>query len=251
MAQDPVDQARVAEKIKKLLALGTSPNESEAAAAVAKAQELMFRYNLSIEDLVTQVASLVGERTTDINANLTWTVRLALAVAESSLCRYYVIQARRVIGGRYTAKLDRKIVFVGRDHDTELAELILAWLMGELNRLSNEYSEFLSGSLMEYTPAARKVARRSWLEGAATTVASRLVEGFETRRTSSQGAMGLVVHRSADVDDFLKTKGLTRLKANATTRKTDWDAYSKGRSDGHEVDLRPGQRKAQLTGGVR
>ena len=38
-------------QIKKLLALATSPNEFEAALAAAKAQELMFKYHLSLVDL--------------------------------------------------------------------------------------------------------------------------------------------------------------------------------------------------------
>jgi len=42
---------KLIEKIQKLLALATSPNENEAKAASAKAQELMIRYNLEISEL--------------------------------------------------------------------------------------------------------------------------------------------------------------------------------------------------------
>jgi hypothetical protein len=42
---------KLIEKIQKLLALATSPNENEAKAASAKAQELMIKYNLEVSEL--------------------------------------------------------------------------------------------------------------------------------------------------------------------------------------------------------
>jgi hypothetical protein len=235
---DTLIRARLAEKIKKLLALGTSPNENEAAAAVAKAQSLMFAYNISLEDLIEHKASEVGERVTEINMLVTWQTRLATTVASSSLCGIFVIDRARIIGGRYTVKRDRVVVFVGRDHDAELAELILSWLMGELNRLSNRYAE----NLVYDTPAARKVARRSWLEGTAATVAARLMEDFSARQ-SAAGGSALVVHRSADIQAYLAKKGLVHnRKATSSVRKQDWEAYAQGREAGKSVALRPGQR---------
>ena len=228
---------RLIDKIRKLLALGTSSNEHEAAAAVAKAQELMFAYNLSVEDLVERKASEVGERQTDINLLVTWQMRLASAVATSSLCCIFVIEQARIIGGLYTMKRDRKTVFVGRDYDTEMAEIILSWLIGELNRLSNQYAVQLGGP-----PAVRKVARRSWLEGAAATVSHRLVSEFEARRTADASSTALVVHRAADLEAYMTKKAFHRSKAVKSVRRQDWSAYSQGVSDGHNVALRPGGR---------
>ncbi len=45
---------QILEKIKKLLALSTSPNPNEANAAIAKANELMLRHNISIGDIQTR-----------------------------------------------------------------------------------------------------------------------------------------------------------------------------------------------------
>jgi hypothetical protein len=242
---------RLVDKVRKLLALGTSPNENEAAAAVAKAQELMFAYNLSVEDLVERKASEIGERATDINLLATWQVRLASAVAASSLCRIFVVDQVRVIGGHYTAKRDRKTVFVGRDYDTELAEIILLWLIGELNRLSNQYAAGLAmygdrhNGLAYITPAQRKVARRSWLEGAATTVSRRLVAEFDVRQAANAASFALVVHRSADLDDYMAKKAFGKAKATKSVRRQDWSAFIQGQEDGHSVALRPGEHASR------
>ena len=241
MATEDATKAKIAEKIKKLLALGSSPNENEAAAAVAKAQALMFAYNLGIEDLVDTKVSEVGERNTGMNILVTWQSRLAQAVAASSLCGLFVVDQHRIIGGKYTAKHDRTIVFVGRAHDAELAELIMGWLMGELNRLSNQYADLLRDE--NRTPAQRKIARRSWLEGAAATVANRLMAEFSARR-SGTGGSALVVHMTADIEDYLATKGLIRGKATTSLRKHDGAAYAKGAMDGGAVALRPGSHRA-------
>ena len=45
------DKAKVLDKIRKLLALATSQNENEAAAAAEKAQALIAEYNLTAQDL--------------------------------------------------------------------------------------------------------------------------------------------------------------------------------------------------------
>ena len=45
---------RIIDKIRKLLRLSRSSNEHEAAAAAAKAQELLSEYNLSLDSMITE-----------------------------------------------------------------------------------------------------------------------------------------------------------------------------------------------------
>jgi hypothetical protein len=233
------ERSKIADKIRKLLALGSSPNENEAAAAVAKAQQLMFSYNIALEDLVVKTASEIGERRTDINLLVTWQNRVIVTVASTSLCRVYIVVTSRMIGGHYTAKKDKRVVLVGRDHDTELAELIISWLFGELNRLSNSYANSLKGAL---SPAERKVARRSWLEGAAAVVSRRLLDEFDKRRQSTESSTALVIHRDAELSEYMEKKTLEQGKSSQSTRKQDWAAYMQGAQDGEKVALRPGEK---------
>jgi len=46
-----VEMEAIIRKVEKLLALGTSSNEHEAASAVAKAQDLMEAYGLAMEQV--------------------------------------------------------------------------------------------------------------------------------------------------------------------------------------------------------
>lgn len=236
-------------RARKLLALGSSDNEHEAGLAAAKAQDLMFDYNLRLEDLVNQGLSEVGERATAFNILLTWHARLINAVATTSMCKVLVLTAHRKIGGKVTAKIDRKVILVGRDHDTEISELLIGWLMGELNRLSNEYSESLKGddlfgdskSDIQYgaTPAQRKRARRSWLEGAAAAVAERLGRSFDDRRAANNESNAMVLHATADIEAYLGTKSLGKGKSMKASNRLDWNSYTKGRLDGESVGLNP------------
>lgn len=47
----PKDLDKISDLIRKCLALADSPNESEAEAAMSKAQELLEKYNLSMEEV--------------------------------------------------------------------------------------------------------------------------------------------------------------------------------------------------------
>lgn len=62
------DREKITARIKKLLALSASPNAAEAAAALAKAQELMARYDIS--ETAVQVADVEEARAT---AGARWT----------------------------------------------------------------------------------------------------------------------------------------------------------------------------------
>ena len=50
------DLNRIVDRVKKLLALSTSANPHEAALAAAKAQELLFRHNLSMAMVEAELA---------------------------------------------------------------------------------------------------------------------------------------------------------------------------------------------------
>ncbi|MCL6753140.1 DUF2786 domain-containing protein [Nostoc sp. CCCryo 231-06] len=51
MQTQVLELEKIADKIRKLFALSQSPNEREASAAAAKAQEMLTRHNLSIASL--------------------------------------------------------------------------------------------------------------------------------------------------------------------------------------------------------
>ncbi len=77
---------KVLEIVKKLLALGTSPNQNEANAAIAKANELMLRHNLSMGDVESLNLADYGEK--DVNYDFT----IETKYIQDLLKRYFFVE---------------------------------------------------------------------------------------------------------------------------------------------------------------
>ena len=70
---------KIQEKIKKLLALSSSPNEAEAALAMEKAHELLKTYNLSLSQISINEeddAGIIEETYMESNRLHSWKLRL-------------------------------------------------------------------------------------------------------------------------------------------------------------------------------
>lgn len=137
-----VDITTIISRVEKLMALGTSSNEHEAALAVAKAHELLAKYDLTMGD----VQSLRSDERTDIREGDSldvsthgkpeqWRSNLATAVARYFNC-WPIRSVRR--GGRRYIVTQR---FLGFGHDVEAAEYALSFLFGEIDRLAKEYAK--------------------------------------------------------------------------------------------------------------
>jgi len=82
-------QTSIASKIKKLLALAKDPtNEHQAAAAAAKAQELLFQYNLSMAEVSTtdEETSYVSEKKKMTKQDKVWRSLLYSTIAKENWC---------------------------------------------------------------------------------------------------------------------------------------------------------------------
>ena len=94
----------VIDRIHKLLSLASSPNEYEASAAAAKAQEILTEHNLGLEDIETSQKSpaLPIEQIT-IGSNsrkVYWRGFIANAIANANFCKMWWMGGKMVIAGR-------------------------------------------------------------------------------------------------------------------------------------------------------
>jgi len=117
-------QKKIIQKIKKLLALGESPNEHEAAMAINKAKALLERHELSIEQVfeVNQENILELSVADGIRIPL-WVQKLSQVIAEAfeiETYRNYKVSS----GGTYTSYL----VFVGFEVDLQIAKHCFIYL---------------------------------------------------------------------------------------------------------------------------
>ena len=122
---------KIIDKINKLLALANNnPNESEAMSAALKAQELMARYNIEVEQLDQKPENreIVKEiyAASDKHEMKKWKFGLAAVIAENFRCKMYVINKQDV-------------VFYGFQEDAKIALSVFSFLYQIGNKLAVRY----------------------------------------------------------------------------------------------------------------
>lgn len=241
------------DKIRKLLALaGNNPNEHEAAAAAAKAQDMMREHDLSM----SQVDIKQDPRTAGINKTQRetlakagkpggWKVDLYKAVAETSGCWAFV--------GKQRSGYDGWGYMVGRAQDIEIAEYLYQYLVREIERLQDEFGKTRWAELREYaakwgmtTHAAETdysqtgrhplKAKNDWMKGAAPAVISALRQYARERDSRTDSDRALVLSKETAIRDwYAQQRGFKTWD--------DMQAHSKAYWDGVETKMTPAQRR--------
>ena len=241
----------VAAKIKKLLALGKSPNEHEAAAAIAKAQELCATYNLNMAQVeasgkAPQTTEDTGQKRTKTamksKAMYKWQQRLAHYVADVNFCMHFIQESGEWRGGRYVKTPTH--VFIGREASVVTAQLMYEYLCQAIERLvpiANN-AERLSRSAM------------SWKEGCADRLCERLLnqkadtirrQEESVRAAQASGGTGLVLasqYAASEDDlnrDFLygyEPGTIARQRAESDAR---WAALREARANAVQAPVEP------------
>src|SRR5689334_15056227 len=179
---------RVVERIKKLLALTASQNPNEAALAASKAQELLFRHNLSMAMVEAATeggnSAYVADRF-DSGGWMDWRRRLLAAVARNNFCRGVSYQGTRDVG------------IVGEPHNVLVVKHLYAFLVRELMRLA----ELEAAEQPGLSPDDARSWKRSFFQGAVRTIAHRLTEQRQRDVASDHRAMSLVVRKDQELEE--------------------------------------------------
>lgn len=223
------DAAAHLDRVRKLLALATSPNVHEAALAAAKAQALIERYRL--DSLLEAEASAEAEDAADPVTDgrdqplerarkiRKWKSALAAGLARNNGCIAYSAPTR-----------DRKteLLIAGRSADRSAVLALWEWLVPQI--------EWLSATHGAGQPRAWHEAFRI---GAAETIVDRLAAArVEVHRAIGTEALARIeptcAHRAAAVDRFADQR--LRLRPGRRMR-VDGEALDQGRALGHRVSL--------------
>lgn len=235
---EPDTQEKALRKARALLRLATSSNPEEAAAAAAKAQELIDRHRLNIATAQLDEAATVesdepiedfshdplfpGERTLD-----RWKGHLSIVIAKLNQCFAYTN------GGA--------VNLVGRASDVQTARYFISYLTAEIERLANA--------------KCRGTSRSYWNNfrlGAAETVCQRLkdqrqqtVQQVKTEASTStrqnalvlvEQSLALIEQRTQAAENF--TAARVRLgKRSASRASYHHTAREAGRAAGHSIGL--------------
>lgn len=251
MVADP----KVVEKIQKLLALATSPNEHEAAAAAAKAQALLLEHQLEMEQVVGMTVDARVSGVTETERETLreqgkpggWKVKLFQVVGKTSGC---MVIAEDYRGWKGEGRL------IGRHDDVQMAQFVFNFLVTELTRLQDEYGKERWTELRDFakgrgitTHEAESIfsargthplrSKQSWIKGAVDSVVANLEAAAREREHASAGAMALVVHKDAAIKDFLAQKRgfkdaadeRAQQEAASAKRKADLEQWAKDHPD--------------------
>lgn len=209
----------IREKIRKLLALGTSPNENEARAALLKAKELMAKHKLSEEDFGEN-----KELKHFMCEDVSWTSdsgRIWMTELCKMLCDEYCCSSSWSVkkGGRtYT------LIITGIGDDVEVCKEAVGYAVGFVeSRIKN----------------LQKIYRRQDPKSIANSYATGFINGlklaFEFQK-EEHPEWGLVVVKSDKVNEYEQSLGSRSVKTKQSSM--DLTSYMKGQVDGKNFTAR-------------
>ncbi len=144
-----MDKEAACQKIRKLLALGNSPYESEAKAAILKARKLMAEYKLEEADFADKDEPVTHFETAYTYTSMTngWLVILAQVIAPRYCCVVTCLS-------RYRAK-KHTIQLSGVGTDLQICKIVLDYavdcVFSILNEMKKEFqAQNLSASMIRY-----------------------------------------------------------------------------------------------------
>lgn len=202
-----MNNEKVLDKIKKLLALSQSPNEHEAQAAMLKAQELMKRYDISLEqsnEIEYEYLTVQGDNGED---NSYFRIPLANILAKNFRCKLYL--------------RGNAIMFYGHSEDCEICKNVYDFAYKTIKRLSNRrYNE------------ARKLgySTKGFYTNYQNAFLIQLKHKFEKQCTA------LMIVTPRDVEDNFTQMTEGWKQSTRTFRNTGFNnhAYSQGTKDGKQ-----------------
>jgi hypothetical protein len=218
---------KMIDKIRKLLALASSPNENEAAAANEKAQALLLEYNLSMSDVGTTEDEVGDEPiTADVNGVTSaepWRRPLANAIAQMYFCKYVYVTWH----GKDTH------TFIGTKVNAEVTKLMFDYLHETVNRLARAGAR----SVPKHEQSPYRVSFRA----AATRrlcirIYDRIQEAKRGGVIKTEGGnmlpalLSMFEKANAATAAFMQEKYGKNLKTKNSTLR---DLHSRGTSDGH------------------
>lgn len=215
----------IVEKIQKLLALATSPNEHEAQLAATKANELLIKHNLSVD----QVASITNEdhyTNNEVYTNkvMAFEVRWVMMVIR----KHFFVDPVYKTSHRYgTKKTAAQVWFVGKKTNVQVASYIFNFLVQKYRQLWKQY-QLESGAPNE--------SKASYYQGLTNGLDSQL----EKTKKKVEQETALVVVRDPNLDKQVQRFHDKTKNASGPNGGNDYDAYMDGRIEGRNIKISRG-----------
>jgi len=213
---------KIKDKLSKLLALSTSPNENEAEAAMLKVAELCNKYNLRIADIHMQD----GKMTADVGS-----VKITVPVKVTPTWeKIIVFHIAKTFDGDVIRTVDNNTTwtFIASPSDLEIITDMYMRVSSSIYRMTRTYSK-----------GKGRTVGSSYALGLAHTVTNRLKMLVEARtKAEAVTTTDLVVVKTDAVQKHVHSM-FPKLKTTSVkpSANLDKDHYMNGREDGNNISL--------------
>lgn len=215
-------EERILEKLRKVLALTTSPVEGEAQAAAAHLQRLLTQYNLDIADLEKRGAGKPAVHRDDHDlgkAAFKWKLDLAEGIASFYYC-YPLVN-----------RITKTVAFVGRPDNVQSLQMLYKWLMDQIKVIARDERRNHFDTTGEHIDPLRWQVKFG--EGAVERLIDRLTEmkarqeedaamadGADDPSCTALAVMG--DERNREISDWLESQGMRRIDGRESKRDREY-----------------------------
>jgi hypothetical protein len=242
--------AKLIEKISKLLALATSPNEHEARAAAEKANALLVQHNLSMADLNREHRESYVEESLTRGRNFTTEDKYIWRLMMNHFFVKLMVSRGRVY-------------FLGTKTNVEVARYIYGFLVRKYRELWHEYKkenllsarakqsyyDGLSTGLSMQLSAQREATVARAASNKATEKTGLTPEQIEKETRAIAVTMSVTLTHDPELEKIWEARSSGRAHSTASTSYYDGDARSAGIQAGKNLKISRGlDSKASQTG---
>lgn len=205
----------VIDKISKLLALATSPNEHEAKSAAEKANALLIKYNLKMQDIVSADKNYI-EQDVSLSGKMSVEDKFVLGIIRD---HFFVepVKSRNYQNGT------TRIYFIGEETNVKVATYVYGFLTNKFYDLWIDYKEKTD---------ADSLHKQSYYLGLQTG----LNEVLSQKRSSIENEMSLVVIKDPKLEELVKDFKTTSQRIN----HRDIEASEAGKVAGKNIRISRG-----------
>jgi len=241
-----MDKKKIIEKIKKLYALGTSPEKAEAELAISKAHELLVRHNLSMKDLEPEEKEFIQALAFEGKTNRPSWQRDLFCI----ICNHFMVHpiVQRKAGSMFRSGNNcRRYAMVGDLVNVELANYTLSYLLTIYKKLANKYMKESKEKVEDISEIARFMGFHQDTIGDRIKMRNSFYHGLNygvrqalDKQVQKEQEEGLIVVEDLDLKKHVAniTKGTT--SSSSTKSDLDPHAVNAGVQAGVDIQIRGG-----------
>ncbi len=223
----------IKERLKKCLALATSDNENEAELAMAKAREIMQRYNLRTADLTEEGSFTIEQRIIygSTKSVQHWETCLAASITEA----FDGAMLYQRVGNGY------KMFFMAAKTDLEIICDLFLRIRPLITKMSAAY--VARQRKRRYRPAPITL-HNSYRHGVVKNITARLGNLQKATRPEPikgpggfGGGTDLIVVKNDAVNDFMNKEHPVVGTARPSRTRLHGEAFDRGHADGNSINL--------------